>query len=153
MSSTGKKVFVVSGVLLTLVGLWFVNGFVYPLRADSPNYSDVERAFAKLQFPSDWVEVKSSQNSGMFGRGCDRFNAAGCFHKSKTFKVPDTIKAEDVKKVLLNAGCPGVIERDITQTGESKTSYNMQCSLGGGISFGLDHLGPKTEVYVSAKTY
>ena len=153
MSSTGKKVFVVSGVLLTLVGLWFVNGFVYPLRADSPNYSDVERAFAKLQFPSDWVEVNSSQNSGMFGRGCDRFNAAGCFHKSKTFKVPDTIKAEDVKKVLLNAGCPGVIERDIGYGGDSRPSQSLQCSKGGGVNYEASHRGPTSEVYVGAKTY
>ena len=153
MSSTGKKVFVVSGVLLTLIGLWFVNGFLYPLRADSPNYSDVERAFAKLQFPSDWVEVSSSQNSGMFGRGCDRFNDAGCFHKSKTFKVPEATTKDQAKAFLISAGCPGIVESEFTSLGEAKPSFNLECAKSGGIRLGSTIYGSESQVSVTVRTY
>ncbi len=152
MSSGPKKLLVVVGVVVALFGLWFTDNFVYPLKSESPNYSDVERAFAKLQFPTDWVEVSSSENKGMFGRGCNMFNDSGCFHKSRTFKVSETTTAEDVKKVLLAAGCPGVVEEKSNPI--SANPYTeLTCTISAlRVDSDIEFSSPNNEVYISVGT-
>lgn len=145
---------IIAAMLFVIVGLWAVDNFYYPLKSESPNYADVEKAFARLQFPSDWKEISSSQNKGLFGRGCDPLNDSGCFHIGKTFSVPDNASSDDVKKIIIESGlCPGVVETDITQQGEVKPSKNLSCGVGGSINLGADFIGPKSEAYVSVKTY
>lgn len=153
-----KKAFKIIGIIVAvfvmLAALWITDNFVYPFKSVSPNYSDVERAFAKLQFPSDWEQISSSENRGIHGRDCDPLNGSGCFHKSRTFKVPEGVTSEDIKRVILDSGlCAGVVEVDITQKDETKPSKNLACGAGGSISLGADFIGPKSEAYVSVKTY
>lgn len=145
---------VIAIVLAVFVGLWAVDNFYYPFKSESPNYSDVERAFAKLQFPADWKEISSSENRGLFGRGCDPLNDSGCFHKGKSFKVPEGFTSEGLKNVIIQSGlCSAVVENDITQSGESKPSFNMNCGTDNSINVGADLIGTNSEVYVSVKTY
>lgn len=157
MSSTGKRAFVVVGVVLVLFGLWFTDNFVYPLRAESPNYSDVERAFAKLQFQAGWTQIDSSQNKGMFGRGCDMFNDSGCFHKSLTFKVPDVEAAKvTLKAQFMSNGCKGILD-EATYEGNSnvspKTLTSLSCQLDGGAIYYASASLQRGEVSVGARTY
>lgn len=153
MSQRLKVIAVFTGVILVLFGLWVTDNFIYPLKAQSPNYSDVEAAFAKLQFPSDWVETARSENRGMFGRGCDMFNDSGCFHKSKTFKVPENMTNEQVKAFLIISGCPGVVVNEFTYDGETKKSFGFNCALSGGVQLGASLKGPESTLSVTAKTY
>lgn len=148
-----KVASLIGGVLIVAVGLWFTDNFVYPFKASNPNYSDVEAAFSKLQFPSDWKEISSSENRGLHGRGCDPVNSSDCFSKSKTFKIPETTTKDEVSRVLLSVGCTGLSEKDISQSNEKEQSINLSCSVGNGINIGSDLLGPNSEVYVSVKTY
>lgn len=152
--SRGVKFFgVLLGVPAVLLALFYINTYVYPFQSKKPNFSDVEQAFAKLQFPADWQEIQSSENRGIAGRGCDPFNSSGCFHKSKTFKIADTVTQEDVKQVFLDAGCESVSVTDNTHRGEVESSYNLRCNLSGGLSFGGSLRGPENEVYIVARTY
>lgn len=140
------------GIFILLAGLWVTNAFIYPFTSSNPNYSDVEKAFAKLQFPSDWQEIKSTENRGLHGRGCDPVNGSGCFHKSKTFKVPENTSVEQVEKVLISGGCTGSVKQDITPQNDTLPTTSLRCGIGSGISFAADLTGPESEVYVSAGT-
>lgn len=148
-----RTILVIVGVLVLLIGYWGVDNFVYPIKAVHPNYSDVEQAFSKLQFPADWKEISSSENKGLHGRDCDPSNTAGCFHKSKTFKAPENTSAQDVEALLTATGCGAVITSDFTAGGDTKPSTNLECSFGGGLGYSASLEGPKAEVYVSANTF
>lgn len=157
MSRGWKTIFAVAGVTVLLGGLWVVDNFIYPLKAENPNFSDVEKAFAKLQFPNDWVEISSSENRGMFGRGCDPFNDAGCFHKSKTFRTKETesVKSE-ISEQFISHGCTGILE-EATYEGNSnttpKTALNLSCQIDGGVIYGASISQQRGEVSVAAETY
>lgn len=152
MSQGVKKVLVVLGVVVVFITLTAIDNFTYPFKAESPNFSDVERAFSRLQFPSGWVEISTSENRGLHGRGCDPFNDSGCFHKSKTFKVSAETTAEDVKKVLLAAGCPGVNEESSDPASANRYT-ELKCAISGlKVNSDIEFSMPNNEVYISVNT-
>lgn len=142
----------VIGIPVLLIGLWIVHTSIYPFTSKDPNFADVDAAFSKLQFPADWQEISSTENKGIAGRGCDYFDSSGCFHKSKTFKIPETITVDDVKKVLQNVGCGTVNVTDNTKDGENEKSYSLRCTQGK-INFAGSFRGPENEAYIVARTY
>jgi hypothetical protein len=151
-----QVIIVILGVLVVLFGIGFIDTFVYPLHSDRPNYSDVEKTFAKLQFPSDWKEVDSSENRGIHGRGCDPFNDSGCFHKNKTFKVDDTQAARvSLKEIFTSLGCTNV-DDEATYEGNSnatpKTATNLSCRLSNGVVLGASISQQRGELSVGAST-
>ena len=109
---------IVFGVLFALIAIWWFNAAVYPFTSKSPNFKDVETEFAKLQFPSDWKEISSSENKGIAGRQCDYFDASGCFHKGKTFNLGDNSSLAEVKDFYLKSGCKTVSETDFSYKDE-----------------------------------
>lgn len=153
MKKAFKIISAVVGLLVLLIGLWVVNNFVYPFQSVHPNYSDVEAAFAKLQFPSDWREISSSENRGLHGRGCDFLNNAGCFHKGKTFSVPERVTKDNLKQLLIDSGCLGTVESEFTYDGDAKPSFNLECGLSGGVRLGATIRGPESKVSVTVRTY
>lgn len=148
-----KIVGVVFAVLVVIVGLWATDNFIYPFKSVSPNYSDVEAAFAKLQFPAEWKEISSSENRGIHGRDCDPFNTAGCFHKTGSLSVPDNLSNDDVKAFMIASGCPGVVVSEFTYGGEEKRSFGFNCGLGNGVQLGASLRGPEASLSVTVKTY
>jgi hypothetical protein len=144
---------IIFGAAVLLIGYWGVDNFVYPIKAVHPNYSDVERVFAQLQFPSDWKEISSSEGRGLHGRDCDPFNKAGCFHKAKKFKVPDNTNESSIQQIFSTANCVNTTVKDITPTGDLKSTKTLTCSLGKGLSLNADLTGPTSEVYVAAQTF
>jgi hypothetical protein len=153
MSTPVKFFGVILGVPAVIIGLLLINAFVYPFSSKHPNFSDVYQAFSKLQFPSDWQEINSSENRGVAGRGCDPFNSSGCFHKSKTFKLPTNVTDEDVKKVLAQTQCSNLSSADISSASDTKPYLKFSCTSNSGTRYAADLNGTKGEVYVVAKTY
>jgi len=115
---------------IILLGLGYVNMAVYPFATSRPNYSDVERVFNKMQFPGDWQEIRSSENRGIAGRACPIESESACYHKSKTFKVPDTTQKNIIEAVLNSAGCQAVSFTDSTPS-DGDPSTNYACSAEG----------------------
>jgi hypothetical protein len=154
MSTPVKFFGVLLGVPALILGVLYINTYVYPFSSKHPNYADVEQAFSKLQFPAEWQEISSRENRGIAGRGCDPFNSSGCFHKSKTFKLPSTATEDEVKNIFTDAGCKSVSMTDTTQQGETKKSYSLRCSIGSkGVYIVGSYRGLKSEAYVSTSTY
>ena len=141
------------GIFILLAGIWVTDNFIYQFKSDKTNYSDVEKAFAKLQFPTDWKEIDSSENKGLHGRGCDPLNDAGCFHKSKTFNIPANLSTEDVKAFLIAGGCPGVTITPGGYSEDLKPSYDFNCGTTEGIDYVASLNGPKAQLYVGTSTY
>lgn len=139
------------GLPILLIGLFFINSAVYPFTSKDPNFADVEAAFDKLQFPSDWQEIKSTENRGIAGRQCEQFNSSGCFHKSKTFKLAPQMNVDDVENFYKTSGCGNIAKTDITQSGE-QPSYNLVCDMGD-IQIRGTYRGPGNEAFISAATY
>jgi hypothetical protein len=144
------------GVLVLLVGYWLTDNFIYPIKSVHPNYSDVEQSFSKLQFPADWKEISSSENKGLHGRDCDPFNNAGCFHKSKTFKVNDSKSAKtNIEEMFKELGCDNVLDEP-TYEGNSnttpKTASNLSCKIKGGVILGASTSQQRGEVSVGVST-
>lgn len=136
------------GIVVLLGSILFVHWFVYPFVADKPNYSDVERVFNRMQFPSDWKEVSSSENRGIAGRQCPAESESACFHKNKEFSLTDSTKMDDVKKIFISAGCNSVSVTDNSSERESSKSV-MQCSSEG-LTIGADYVEGK---YLSVTVY
>ncbi len=144
---------IIAAVLFVIVGLWAVDNFYYPFKSESPNYADVEKAFARLQFPADWKEVNSSENKGLFGRGCDPLNDSGCFHKSKTFSIPESTTIEEVKKVVADSGlCTGLVVSQPLYKQEAKPTNNYECGVGNGVKIDGTFRGLRGEVYLAVST-
>lgn len=141
----------VGGVIFVLIALFVVNVAYYPFFTSHPNYSDVERVFNKMQFPSDWQEIRSSENRGIAGRACPIESESTCYHKSKSFKVPESLSNEDVKRILIQTGCSIPAESDTTEQGEVKKSTNFDCSVDG-LNVGATYRGPEADVYISVST-
>lgn len=144
---------IIIGLPVLLVGLWIVDTSIYPLTSDDPNYADVETAFAKLDFPSDWQEINSTENKGIAGRGCDYFNSSGCFHKSKTFKISESTTETNIKNFFERSGCSDVVSREVTQRGEQKPSYNFRCMIEPSVYLSGTYRGLENEAYISIATY
>ncbi len=142
---------IIIGLPILLIGLFFINSAVYPFTSKDPNFADVEAAFSKLQFPSDWQEIKSTENRGIAGRQCYQFNSSGCFHKSKTFKVSTDVSLDEVEGFFKSSGCQTVSRSDATQEGESKMTTNLRCDIGK-LELSGTYRGPESEVYISLST-
>lgn len=151
--STPVKFFgVIIGVPALIIGLLLVNAFIYPFSSKNPNFSDVEQAFSKLQFPADWQETSSSENRGIAGRGCDPFNSSGCFYKDKKFKFSsDPVVA--IKEIFSKAGCETVSQSEFTYKGEQQRSYSFRCTPGSNIYYTASLKGPESTINVGAQTF
>lgn len=147
-----KVIGLVTLVVVLLAGIWVTDNLIYPFKSESPNYSDVEKAFAKLQFPSEWQEISSSENRGLHGRGCNPLNDAGCFHKNTIFKVDDTNAKEIVKSMFLESGCEGVSEKPYTNNPTDDPSYNLFCTIGNNVNYSANISGVEPKVSVTAST-
>ena len=146
-----KRAFKIIGIVtlgfVLLAGIWVTDNLVYPFRSETPNYSDVESAFNTLQFPSEWQEIDSSENRGLHGRGCNPLNDAGCFHKSKTFKVPDETSIESLKSFIVTSNyCEGVSVSELDYAEQAKKTYNYECGIGDGLEISGTLRGPKNEL-------
>ena len=152
-----KVLGVIVGIIFFLVGLIMANQ-IYPFRADNPNFSHVEAAFSKLEFPSDWQKIGDSENRGRSGRACDAFNNSGCFHKSAKFKVRDAIEARNqVRELFLKQpGCTKVIAKE-RQDGNGSdapmTAATIRCITPGGITYVADSSVVHDYMDVSVNTY
>jgi hypothetical protein len=149
---------IISLVFVAIISLWATDNFIYPFKPETPNYTDVERVFARLQFPSEWKEISSSENKGLHGRGCDPFNSAGCFHKGKTFTVDDVSRAkENLKEILkTHGGCSGVYEEAIPEGNSNTdpmTATNISCQTSGGVIYRASTSQLRGQVGVDATTY
>lgn len=117
-------------VLLIPLSLFIINNAVYPFSTTHPNFSDVERVFNKMQFPSDWEEIDSSENRGIAGRACPIESATKCYHKRKLFKLSNKVSLDVIEGILKKTGCSAV---SFTENKPVEgTSYdNYQCSTEG----------------------
>ncbi len=110
-------------LIFIFIAITFVNLFVYPLRASNPNFSDVERVFSRLEFPGEWKEIDSSENSGWRGRVCP-IESDGCFNKTINHEVPISTNSEGVKRALGSTGCSVVTSQDYQViSGDPYTTY------------------------------
>lgn len=136
---------------VVMLGLGYVNLAVYPFGTTSPNYSDVERVFNKMRFPSDWTEIRSSENKGVAGRNCPIESGSVCYHKSKTFKVPKSTASLDVENKLKESGCPVVaVSESKPAGGVSYTTF--KCSIEGlEVSGEIEYMN-EPEVYISVRS-
>ena len=148
---------IIIGIIFFLVGLIMANQ-IYPFRADNPNFSHVEAAFSKLEFPSNWQKTDESENRGRSGRGCDPFNNSGCFHKSQTFKVKDVVESRNqVRELFLKQpGCTDVIAKQRQEGNSSEspmTGAVIRCNTPEGLTYTADSSLLKSEIYIEVNTY
>lgn len=125
-----KRIGIGVGVVFLIFVVAWVNAFVYPFRSVKPNYSDVEKVFARLQVPSSWKMIEHSENRGMFGRGCPIESSSVCFHKSATYTVPANVSDDVVKNVYKSLGCSAVASRDNSPVGGDSYT-NFECTTDG----------------------
>lgn len=138
-------------LIFIFIAITFVNLFVYPLRASNPNFSDVERVFSTLEFPADWKEIDSSENSGWYGRVCP-IEGSGCFSKGKRFTVPLGTTKDQVKEVFKTSGCPVVGEYELRYEDEKRIATNLECSIDGLVvdgTFSEENDTKTVSIYVS----
>ena len=127
MNKAGKRLVVTAVVVAIIIVLSIINLFVYPLKSSQPNFADVERVFNKIEIPADWVEISSSENSGIAGRACP-IESSGCFSIGKRFNVPSNIAIETIQSVYDDSGCPAVaFKRSVPIGGDPYT--NLTCSV------------------------
>ncbi len=146
--SRRRKLFIGFGVFMLLFGAFYIDTSVYPFTSLKPNFADVERVFNRMQFPADWQEIRSSENRGIGGRQCPIESSTRCFHKSKTFSVPENVKPEDVKTILMQTGCPAVSITDVSYETDPEDSKSLECSIER-LDISGGHKGPENEVYIS----
>ncbi len=138
---------VVVGAFVIIAGIWTVDNLIYPFKSETPNFADVERAFNKLKVPSDWQEVSSSENRGLYGRGCNPLNDSGCFHKGKTFSIPENINTNNLINVFNeNKLCPALNVSEIDYKGQTEKTANFSCGIGGGLEIRGTIRGPENEI-------
>lgn len=138
-------------VVLVLAGvISFINFFIWPFQASSPNYKDVEKAFNAIKIPEGW-EIKSiTENKGTAGRTCPIEND-GCFSKRALIKLPEGVDSTVYTRFLTEAGCGRISASDSSNKTTKILSYN--CSLGGGINIGSDFKVGLSEAYISVRSY
>lgn len=152
-----KVLGVIVGIIFFLVGLIMANQ-IYPFRADNPNFSHVEAAFSKLEFPSDWQKTDESENRGRSGRACDPFNNSGCFHERYRFKVKDVIEARNqVRELFLKQpGCTNVTAEQVNERNTSDsplTAANIECKTPQGLTYSSSSSLIAGEISVGVSTY
>ncbi len=145
-----KKFFI--GLSVVVLGVLFVNQFIYPFSAANPNFADVERVFGKMQFPTDWQQIDQSENRGIAGRQCPIEPGSACFHKSKTFGVSKDISVDAVKNVLLQTGCHAVNVTEHKVIGGTPYA-TFECSVEGlNLAGEIDYKKEGFQVYISVST-
>lgn len=154
MSKGLKVAGIVIGVVVLLFALRIIDTYVYPFKKASPNYSDVEAAFAKLQFPNEWQELSSSENKGLYGRNCPPVDNSGCFSKSKVFRLSEATTIDEIQKTIISSGlCTGINLSSPIYKDEQNPTYNYECSVDGGLTISGTYRGPDNEASVRVKTY
>jgi hypothetical protein len=123
-------------VVLTLVGVVsFINFFIWPFQASSPNYKDVEKAFNAIKLPDGWEITSITENKGTAGRTCP-MEGSGCFSKRASIKLPEGVDTTVYTRFLADAGCGPISVSDTsTPTSKMQTYY---CNLKNGIRLGSD---------------
>jgi len=152
-----KVLGIIVGIIFFLVGLVIADE-KYPFKADNPNFSHVDAAFSKLEFPSDWQKTEESENRGRSGRACDAFNASGCFHKSVDFKVKDVIEARNqVRELFLKQpGCTNVTAEQVNERNTSDsplTAANIECKTPQGLTYYSSSSLMDGDISVGVSTY
>lgn len=145
-----KKLLIVGGVLGLLLIINIINAY-YPFRSVRPNYKDVEATFDRIKFPADWVQTDHSEDKGIAGRACPP-EGSGCFHKSRTFSIPNGTSYDLIKQVIETSGCAPVGYSRYEQIG-GVPHANLECSING-LSVGAsvhENIG-KWEITVGANT-
>lgn len=130
--STRKSLTIIGVITSLLLSAFIVNSFIYPFQSSKPNFADVERVFNRIQIPSGWVEVSSSENRGIAGRACPIEPGSACFHKSKTYEITKSESPITVfKEILETSGCPRVSVTDNSYSTSPNTKFTMSCSIDG----------------------
>jgi hypothetical protein len=124
-----KKAGIVLLILAIPLTLLFVDWFVYPLKTTHPNYSDVNRVFNKMTFPSDWKVVSTSENKGTAGRACPIESESVCYHKSVTYQVPIGLTNDAIQKILEQTGCPSPAFSETNSDTPGRSFVNYRCSI------------------------
>src|SRR5688500_4107774 len=119
------------GIFVLLLVVLYVHLAVYPFNSAKPSFADVEKTFDRMQFPPEWEGIGSSENRGIAGRQCPIESESQCFHKSKTFKIPENTSTEDVQNIMLQTGCDTISVTDNTPLGEKEEPFNFECVVDG----------------------
>lgn len=131
MPKAVKIILALIGFGLLLVAVFVVDQFIFPFTAKPPYFSDVEAVFNRIQIPSDWEQISSSENRGIRGKRCPIENVSVCFHKSSTYKVRAHTTVEDVKDVFITSGCESVATEIVKYSDSDRTATNLSCSVEG----------------------
>ncbi|MBI1857026.1 hypothetical protein HY003_01255 [Candidatus Saccharibacteria bacterium] len=144
-----KKKIIIGLVVVGMLALGYINLAIYPFRTQHPNFSDVERVFNKMQFPSDWQQISDSENRGIAGRACPVESESWCFHKSRTFRV-ESIDIAKIEEILKQSECPAVSTKESESTSGNKT-VSLECSVKG-LSINGSYNERKQELYFAARS-
>lgn len=128
MSARDKKYLIGGAILFVAVTLFLVNFFIYPFKAQEPNFSDVEQAFSRIQIPADWQQIDASENRGRFGRTCPIEPGSRCFSKGAVYKIDESTDLEQIQSVYKSAGCSNVSMDEVTYQDTSRKSINFECT-------------------------
>lgn len=124
-----KRLVVLFGTGMIVLTAGYYGMMYYPPFSQDPNFTDVERVFNRMQFPSEWVEIDSSENRGYGGRVCPIESGTRCFHKSKRFKVEKNLNITKLEKVMNSSCAPIKQDRRVPVGGDPYT--NFSCSTEG----------------------
>lgn len=123
-----KKVIEIAAIISIPIILLSIDWFIYPFQTKHPNFSDVNRVFNKMTFPSDWKVVSTSENKGTAGRTCPIESESKCFHKGVIYQIPVNTDQKTIEAILRLTGCPSPIFTDNKPVG-SYPYTNFQCSI------------------------
>lgn len=149
MSNKIKTVLVL-GVVFVVGTASFINFFIWPFKASSPNYSDVEKAFNEIKIPDGWQITSITENKGTAGRTCP-IEDSGCFSKRVLLKLPEGVDSTVYTRFLADIGCTTLSASDTSSNNIKILSYS--CSLGNGIKLGSDFKVGLREAYISIRSY
>ena len=150
MNKSGRRLIIVASVVVALVVLTIVNFFVYPFQSAKPNFADVERVFNKIEIPTDWVEISSSENRGIAGRACP-IEGSGCFSKSKRFSIDPSTPSDNIASVYKTSGCTTISIKEDAQT-EGVPPIRFRCSIDG-LTVGGDYYRDEKEITINILSY
>ncbi|MEK7471706.1 MAG: hypothetical protein AAB624_00485 [Patescibacteria group bacterium] len=152
MNNSGKRLVFVAVAVILLIVAGVVNFFVYPFTSAQPNFADVERVFNKIEIPADWVEIDSSENSGIAGRACP-IESSGCFHRSVTSNAPLSTTPEQVQAILGLTDCPLPEPQRLDLGDGNDNSYKLICSIEGLEVVGnIRYLDDAAEIFITVRT-
>lgn len=148
--SNKLKVWLLFIFIIMIASASIINFFIWPFKADTPNFSDVDKAFRAINVPVDWKLIDLTENKGTAGRTCP-IEGSGCFSKRGLFSLPEGTDVTDITEFLNSAGCKSIATSD-TSSKNGKT-YTFYCRLKEGIKLGSDYEVDKRELYLSIRTY